>query len=246
MKILVIPDVHLKPWMFASAASLMEQGVAEMAVCLGDLADDWGCEHQVQLYEQTYDAAISFARTYPTTKWCWGNHDLSYWMTTSAWQVPESGYSRFASNTVRSKLLELRRVLGDNPIAYIHRVDNVLFSHAGLSASFARSRMERIHPETDIDDVDAVIEAVNDLGPKELWCNGSPIWLRPSDFDRLYHADTVLQVVGHTPVEQPYEEEGALYTDTFSTYRDGRPYGSQEFLLVDSETWEWRGIPAER
>ena len=32
MKVLVIPDVHLKPFMFQQAAELMRQGIAERAV----------------------------------------------------------------------------------------------------------------------------------------------------------------------------------------------------------------------
>ena len=30
--------------------------------------------------------------------------------------------------------------------------------------------------------------------------------------------------------------------DVFSTYRDGSPVGTQEFLLIDTKTWEYRGI----
>ena len=41
MKVLVIPDVHLKPWMFDRASELLESGKAERAVCLMDIADDW-------------------------------------------------------------------------------------------------------------------------------------------------------------------------------------------------------------
>ena len=38
-KILVIPDVHLKPWMFKQAAQALETGEAERAVCLMDIPD---------------------------------------------------------------------------------------------------------------------------------------------------------------------------------------------------------------
>lgn len=41
MKVLVIPDCHLKPWMFAQADAIMKKGIAEKAVCLMDLADDF-------------------------------------------------------------------------------------------------------------------------------------------------------------------------------------------------------------
>lgn len=34
MKVLVISDCHLKPWMFAQADAIMKKGIAEKAVCL--------------------------------------------------------------------------------------------------------------------------------------------------------------------------------------------------------------------
>ena len=77
MKVLIIPDVHLKPFMFKQAAELMERGIAKRAVCLMDIPDDWNKQFDISLYEQTYDAAISFAKKYPDTAWCYGNHDLS-------------------------------------------------------------------------------------------------------------------------------------------------------------------------
>ena len=40
MKILVIPDVHLKPWMFHRASELMKEIKADQAVCLMDIADN--------------------------------------------------------------------------------------------------------------------------------------------------------------------------------------------------------------
>lgn len=61
MKVLIIPDVHLKPFMFKQAAELMERGIAKRAVCLMDIPDDWNKQFDISLYEQTYDAAISFA-----------------------------------------------------------------------------------------------------------------------------------------------------------------------------------------
>ena len=78
MKVLVIPDVHLKPYMFRKADILMERGIAENAVCLMDIADDWNQQYNVALYEETYDGAICFAKKYPNSLWCYGNHDLSY------------------------------------------------------------------------------------------------------------------------------------------------------------------------
>jgi len=58
LKILVIPDVHLKPWMFDRAKEIMDIGAAENALCLMDIPDDWGQEYNLGLYEETFDAAI--------------------------------------------------------------------------------------------------------------------------------------------------------------------------------------------
>ena len=77
MKVLVIPDVHLKPHMFRQAAAIMNTRAADRAVCLMDIPDDWDREYDIALYEETYDEAIRFAARFPDTAWCYGNHDLS-------------------------------------------------------------------------------------------------------------------------------------------------------------------------
>ena len=69
MKVLVIPDVHLKPNMFYKASVLMNQKIADRVVCLMDIADDWDQEYNIDLYEETYDAAIKFAKDYPESLW---------------------------------------------------------------------------------------------------------------------------------------------------------------------------------
>ena len=60
--VLVIPDVHLKPWMFQRASERIKEMKLDRAVCLMDIADDWGQELNLNLYGQTYDAAIAFAK----------------------------------------------------------------------------------------------------------------------------------------------------------------------------------------
>lgn len=52
MKILVIPDVHLKPQMFKQATALMHQGIADRAVCLMDIPDDWDKQYNVGLMKK--------------------------------------------------------------------------------------------------------------------------------------------------------------------------------------------------
>ena len=62
MKVLVIPDVHLKPEIFDRAMSIMENSDCECAVCVGDICDDWGCEWNVELYKKTLQKIARFAK----------------------------------------------------------------------------------------------------------------------------------------------------------------------------------------
>lgn len=235
MKVLVIPDVHLKPVLFVRAADLLEKGEAERAVCLMDIADDWDCMFNLDLYFRTFDRAAAFARAFPDTLWCWGNHDVCY-----LWNQRESGYSAFAAGMVCRGLMELKEALPDpGKIAFLHRIDNVLFSHAGLSEAFVRLYAGDLPGE----DTDAVIERINSLTWTELWQDISPIWYRHREMGgSLYREKDLLQVTGHTPVRKIRRKDNLIECDVFSTYPNRRPIGTRQFLILDTLTWEWKGI----
>lgn len=237
MKVLVIPDIHLKPFIFEQASRLMADQIAERAVCLMDIPDDWNQKLNIDLYEDTFDAAIRFARDYPDTLWCYGNHDLSY-----VWSAMESGYSPMASYMVNKKLRQLQSTIPEaNPIRYVQRIDDVLFSHGGLDKGFVLTYVS----EAVYNDVDQVLDSIESLGYREMWTDDSPIWLRPQyEHTLLYQEEDFLQVVGHTPVETITREGNLITCDTFSTYRDGTPIGNQEFLVLDTQTWEFKGVKA--
>ena len=207
MKVLVIPDVHLKPWMFERASELMKEGKADRAVCLMDIPDDWRQEFNLDLYINTFDAAIAFAKEHPDTLWCYGNHDICY-----PWNQRETGYSKIAPWT---------------------------FCHGGLADEYVLEYL----PAKIYHDVDAVIEAINGFGVGELWNDLSPIWYRPQYYKgKMYKPRKLLQVVGHTPVESITKKGNLISCDVFSTYRDGKPIGTQEFLLLDTVSWELGGV----
>ena len=232
MKILVIPDVHLKTWLFDRAEGIMISGKADMAVCLMDLPDDWGMEFQIDKYRDIYDRAIAFANTFPDTIWCYGNHDLSY-----PWGYLETGYSPYAENTVISKLEELKNtVTNSSQINIIQRVDNVIFSHGGLSEDYV-SWLDEGLLDADIDDV---LDAINTAPEDYLWNDESPLWLRPQYNDRkAFRSGEFIQVVGHTPVDMIEEKNEYISTDVFSTYRDGTQIGESAMIIIDSETKEY-------
>ena len=235
MRVLVIPDVHLKAWLFDRAQEILKAGKADRAVCLMDLPDDWNMEYRVELYKKTYDRAIRFAKTFPDTLWCYGNHDISY-----PWGRLESGYSPYAESAVITKLQELERALPDpGQIAFVQRIDHILFAHSGLTQGFVR-RLNKELPDADIDDV---LAAVNHASESALWDDASPLWYRPQyGAAKSFRSDTYTQVVGHTPVEEIYERNGFISTDVFSTFHNGKQIGESAMIVIDSKTREYEKI----
>ena len=132
MKVLVIPDVHLKPWIIERASELLDGNAADRAVCLMDIADEWRQEYNLPLYVETYDTAIRFAKDHPDTLWCLGNHEVCY-----KWNRKVPGNSKLAPRTVCEKTQELRDSLPDKgQVAYLQRIDSVIFSHGGLAVLY--------------------------------------------------------------------------------------------------------------
>ena len=124
-------------------------------------------------------------------------------------------------------------------MAYIQRIDKVLFCHGGLTHAFVM----RFAPDVDYEDTDAVLERINCLGQNEIWKEAAPIWLRPQfDYEKMYRESDLLQVVGHTPVDEIDRTGNVVTCDLFSTTRTGGPIGTEEFLLIDTVTWEYEGI----
>lgn len=242
MKILIIPDVHLKPWMFAAASVILKERKMDKAVSLGDLPDDWGHSHDPAAYRDTFDAAVAFEKEYPHTLWCIGNHDISY-----LWDYPESGMTSGRTKKAAIEgIVSLWRTIPDENLAFVHRIGDVLFSHGGVSRYYVEEHI----PSRFRNDPDKVISMINNMTGPEMWKDISPIWLRPQrQKGSGYHTPMwkprkFFQVVGHTPVQQITQEGNLLSCDVFSTDRNGIPYGTQEFCLLDTETHEWEGIKA--
>lgn len=238
MKILVVPDIHLKPKMFDQAHNLLEKGVAECAVILGDLVDDWGEEFNLPLYARTMQKALEFNRDHPNTLWCLGNHDWGYYHP--EWGKRESGHSQFAEGEMRTWLKEFERQ-GIEQKPYII-VDNCIFSHAGVNKNWL-AMVRKSYRDIDFSD-----NELFKIDTKRLWEEDSPIWWRPQTEyggNPEEAIDNFLQVVGHSPVKTPTQEGNILSCDTFSTYRNGAPYGDQSFVVVDTVTKEWEKVKYE-
>ena len=224
-RVLVIPDVHLKPWIFDEAEKVDKSSYEDIVV-LGDLVDDWGKGNDIDAYEETLKRAAGFGKEHGESLWCYGNHDVSY-----LWDAMESGYSVQARITAIEGITRLERVLEDR-YRFVHMIDDVLFSHAGLTESFVFQTCGYHMKE-----IDDILARINRMGKQELWRDNSPIWARPqADFYRMFMDDLFYQVVGHTPVEEPLDACGVLTLDLFSTYSNGDPFGNQKLYIVDTLT----------
>ena len=178
---------------------------------------------------QTFDALERFINRHPNFLFCYGNHDVSY-----IWEARESGYSDYARQVVLEGISKLEKLLPAGNIAYIHREDKVLFSHAGLTEIFVSHFLPNFGG-----DIDELFEKINSFRRDELWCDASPIWARPQDGGIEMYPVGYLQVVGHTPVRKT-DFFGELVTvDNFSTYRNGNPIGDQRFIWVDTVSKQW-------
>ena len=234
MKTFVIPDIHLKTWMLDKADDMVDKGDYDRIIFLGDFVDDWDQQRNIGLYDDIFDAVRDFVKKHQNSLICFGNHDMSY-----IWQALESGYSDIARDTVVARLQELRTLLPKENEAFMHKLDNVIFSHAGLTRQFV---MEHFAYDTD-PSIEHMVERINMMGEYELWKDQSPLWARPGGYGRGYdfYSRGCLQVVGHTPVKRPYyfQDQDLLVCDTFSTYGDGSPIGNNSFVWVDTVTKEW-------
>lgn len=258
MKVLVIPDVHLKTKIFDNAEKLLKAQHVDKTVFLGDFVDDWGQENNIGLYNKTFDRLLRYCGEHDSLI-CWGNHDMSY-----VWGKLESGYSYMARQTVQERIREVEKELNGNyyspdyiqRTAYIHRIDRIVFCHGGLTGGFVADHLQGItetcNKKVNDIDIDDVITVINSMGPISLWENNSPLWARPNWAynDEVYkgkiNGQPIFQVVGHTPIAAPikYDTDGFGYVvcDTFSTDHKGKPIGSQEYIIIDTETADYKAI----
>ena len=230
-KVLVIPDVHLKPVIFDRAAKILKSGQADFAVQLGDMFDDWGEEFNYLLYDRTVKRAIDFQTEFPKTLWCMGNHDFGYHLP--EYGRRETGHSRMQEDSMATNLVIMAEAGVKQKI--IHVVGNVIFSHAGLTSDWVATLTL---DGTDYEMSDYIEVLTNNVEPDLLWDENSPIWARPQHTGEIMFSDK-MQVVGHTPVETISFVDNILSTDVFSTYSNGAPIGEKRFAIVDTKKMTW-------
>lgn len=230
-KMLVIPDIHLKPWMFDLAEEALSQDPSiDRAIILGDLVDDWG--RGIEAYKETVDAAVAFDGAHPGTLWCLGNHDFAYLHHDEGCR--NSGFSEHLKYQVSHLLRGLCAQAGDR-MRIAHVLDGTVFSHGGLSTAYVGRVCGKLDEERM--PLEDVLEFTEGASASFLWEDDSPLWFRPDLWNRGIGG--LRQVTGHTPVERPTMADDILMCDVFSTYPDGTPIGNRVLVAYDTETGEW-------
>lgn len=237
MRVLVIPDIHLKGWIFDWAEKIGQKEKVDAYVCLMDIADDWE-KYDKELYAATYDRAIEFAKKNPTISFfCMGNHDYSYMECKD-----ESGFLPSMLPVVVKKLHQLKREVGES-LAIVHRLGKVLFSHGGICDLYVSEYMENLYEAS----IDEIINQINKcFGVNELWKSLSPMWFRCTQSSlSMFRENEFIQIVGHTPVKKIIKHGSTVLTDTFSTWSTGENIGDQSFVIVDTETGKFEIVYEE-
>ena len=164
------------------------------------------------------------------------NHSYGYWINGG-----HTGYQKEAQEIVKS-WLELNK----DKIKLIYKIENYLFSHAGICNEWLQDFLQTTYT---IELNDNLINKANNL-----WLNSdenahknllyknqlSPIWLRPTN-TRLYltYPRHFIQIIGHTPVETikmlPWDDSKIYFGDTHSLYSDLTNIGDKSYLLINTD-----------
>lgn len=240
-KILVCGDLHTKYHIFEYVKSLACK--YDEVVFLGDYVDDWSASPEASW--NLLNSLIEWKKAEPEKViLLWGNHDLSEYM-------PEifrcAGFNQRTSNLVREVFRN-----NDNLFQIAYSWNRILFTHAGLTDSFAK--------QLEIDDFqngwsNIVANELNILLNTEEKRNmlaqvgqarggasvPSVMWADKIELEEDPCSDFI-QVVGHTPVEDittcTIGEANLIFCDTFSTRPNGEMIGNGSLLEIRLENNE--------
>lgn len=224
-KIVVIPDIHLKPYMFDYAELIMKSANTDTAVFLGDLVDEWNQENNVSLYRSTISRAIQFKQNHPKSLFCWGNHDIGYY---AEWYC--SGNSKLHRFDIIEMLKMYEKAVEPK---YIQVIDDVIFSHAGIDNLFAQfviTNQGQFKGAQDIADL------INTFSVESMGDSSSPLWLRPDAWTEYYNRYT--QFVGHSPVKRLSYYNNVWFTDTFSKGQNNENICKASMVVFDTDSYE--------
>lgn len=219
-KTLIIPDIHLKTCILEEAERIIQTQHVEKIVFVGDYFDDWNCQYNAKLYQDTCQALLNFNKKYNCV-FLLGNHDVPY----------ITGNCHHYSTGFPDVINQINKTLQQLNVRLAYKQDNILITHAGATHTVPENYFEPLLFNA------KTRKLLNQLDEDQ----DSILWLRPNNFLENYSSYPI-QIVGHTPIKKPTwrktldQQSKMLVNDTWSTTQNGETYGNQSFVLIEGET----------
>ena len=165
-----------------------------------------------------------------------GNHDHHYLASTN---VTGSGLQKKNKINIQK---QLHIAIDDDLIQMCFIVDNLLFSHAGITKTWCKRNS--LNDETPIDELVNSLFKENPNAFEFAYCGNynvygddigqTPIWVRPKSLlkDRI---DGFIQIVGHTPQDKLIVTNDVIFIDTLGTSKEYFIYDDTKMYIGKSE-----------
>jgi len=239
-KVLAISDVHLRHWMFSN--KIQKQLKPDLTIFLGDYFDDFG------------DTMDRVAKTAQQLKWSLnhsdrihllGNHDVHYIAKGSSHYACSGG--TFIKQCIIDDVID--SVTWRTKFKFIHCIDNILFSHAGINKCGGwfipddpncfnisnESKHEQCFSAISKDEMVPMLEGSSYRGFN--WVPTGMAGVTWMDWRELEVLDNYYQVVGHsTHLDVAVQRNLINGTGCFNIDIDTH---SHHILLIDTEKKEF-------
>lgn len=208
MRTLVLGDTHgHSAW-----KSIVNNEEYDNVVFLGDYLDAFSVIPE-DIADNLLDIIKFKEKIGDKCRLCYGNHDHSYWNDERC-----SGYNWHGRHMYMPLLEDMFK---ENMIDLIYIQDDIIFSHAGVSDYW----LKNVAILNDVKEVNFDSVALDSLDWNMLTgydgygntISQSPIWIRPQSLLKS-KVDGYRQIVGHTNMGTPVDEQGLYFNDLLPDY----------------------------
>lgn len=208
MRTLVLGDIHGHD----SWKAIVENEEYDNVVFLGDYLDAFRLKPE-DIADNLLDIIKFKEKLGDKCRICYGNHDHSYWNDERC-----SGYNWHGRHLYMPLLEDMFK---ENMIDLVYIQDDIIFSHAGVSDYW----LKKVTMLDSVDEINFDSVTLDSLNWNMLTgydgygntISQSPIWIRPQSLLKS-KVDNYRQIVGHTNMGMPVEEQGLYFNDLLPEY----------------------------
>lgn len=208
MRTLVLGDIHGHD----SWKAIVENEEYDNVVFLGDYLDAFRVKPEV-IADNLLDIIKFKEKMGDKCRLCYGNHDHSYWNDERC-----SGYNWHGRHLYMPLLEDM---FNENMMDLVYIQDDIIFSHAGVSDYW----LNKVTMLDDVREVNFDSVTLDSLNWNMLTgydgygntISQSPLWIRPQSLLKS-KVDGYRQIVGHTNMGTPVDEQGLYFNDLLPDY----------------------------